>query len=124
MKWDSGQLLNLLNWFVYLDLGQAAMTSAKLYYKHCGCETRVSGSHSNVTALDVRLSGVNGWGGGSVDRPSFQRPEVQTLSGAQEKFVKFFEIFLSQNVVLSRCWYAQPPCILCMHKNDQVRTLT
>ena len=32
MKWDSGQLLNLLNWFVYLDLGQAAMTSAKLYY--------------------------------------------------------------------------------------------
>ena len=56
-------------------------------------------------------------------RLEIQRPEVRTPSGAQDTFVI---IFLSQNVVLTRCRCAKPQCVYCIyvypHKNDHVHT--
>ena len=51
-------------------------------------------------------------------RLEIQRPEVRTLSGAQETFGRVFQ---SQNVVLT-CRCAQPLCV-CTYKNDHVHTL-
>ena len=63
------------------------------------------------------------WGDGVaqlVERQT-QDPKVRTpSSGEQETIVSFSKC---QNVVLTRCQFAQPPMCIHMHKKDHVRML-
>ena len=83
----------------------------------------LSSSSSVVVVFTREVNGNGAWsakrtkmGGGVAQR----RLEVRTPPGAQETFVR---VFPSQNVVLTRCPWVQPPVCIRTHKNVHVRTL-
>ena len=86
-------------------------------------QTRPVGGSLRHTWLYTNQVGavVTGWLSWQSVGLEIQRPEVRTLSGAQEQFVSFFR---AKEIVLTRCRCAQPACVcvyICIYIYSHVK---
>ena len=104
-------------WVEYREIRKCCVSFARRAgygesYTHLGqlrIETKLASTICpNISRCPQSIAWLTGWINWYSVGLEIQRPEVRIPSGTQGKIVR---VFSSQNIVLTRCRCAQPPCV-------------